>query len=127
MMTWGAFLGGMVKFLVEKLLGKKIELALNDRRRAARAFLRLHQLIGELVELSIQIEAGLGNPERDWPRSKGAWLFEIDQRASRLSNEFFALSDELMKVLEIYDPTLANALGNLAYVNVVRDAPYFEV
>lgn len=115
MVTWSGFIAKMVELLVAKIAGKKIDLALDDRKRAARTFLRLHHLLNELETITREIYSNIDNPDRDFPRMRGAWAYDVDRRVSDLSNDFFRLSDELEFALSIFDPILEQALSNLQY------------
>jgi hypothetical protein len=115
MVTWSGFIAKVVELLISKVVGKKIDLALDDRKKAARTFLRLHHLLNELEAITREIRSNIDNPNRDYPRMRGAWIHEIDERVANLSNDFFRLSDDLDMVLSFFDPVLQKALANLAY------------
>lgn len=42
-LAWAGFIGKLLQFCVEKLVGKKLELALDQKRRSAAAFLRMYK------------------------------------------------------------------------------------
>jgi DNA-binding Xre family transcriptional regulator len=52
MIVWQGLIGKMVGFLATKLLGKKIVLLLDDRKKAARAFVKLYNAITELEQVT---------------------------------------------------------------------------
>lgn len=101
MITWLGFIGNMVEFMATKLLGSRIDLTLDKKRKAARTFLRLHHILKELEAVTLEIHEKIGNPNRDYPLGNGAWLFNIDQEVTRLSNEFLHLALQLEDVLGI--------------------------
>jgi hypothetical protein len=113
--TWLGFIGKMVEFMATKLLGSSIDLSLDRKRKAARTFLRLHHILKELEAITLEIHEKIGDPNRDYPLGKGAWLFNIDQEVTRLSNEFLHLALQLEDVLGIYDLNLAASLNHLRY------------
>lgn len=115
MVTWSGFIAKMVELLISKVVGKKIDLAFDERKKAAKTFLRLHHLLNELEAITREICSNIDNPNRDYPRMRGAWIREIDERVANLSNDFFRLSDDLDIVLSFFDPILRQALANLMY------------
>lgn len=115
MVTWGGLIAKMVELLISKVVGKRIDLAFDERKKAARTFLRLHHLLNELEGITREILSNIDNPNRDYPRMRGAWIHEIDDRVANFSNDFFRLSDDLQMALSFFDPILEQALINLTY------------
>lgn len=115
MVTWGYLLAKMVITITTKLSIQKINSVFDEKKKAARAFMRLHYAIGELSSLTSRIHQEVGRADRDDGRVRGAWLHEIDQEISDISNDFFRISDKLQHVLEIYDPTLSQCVSHLYY------------
>lgn len=115
MVTWGGFIAKMVEFLVTKWAGRKIDLALDDKKRTAWMFLRLHHALKDLSKLTKSIYQEMDVQFRSDDRSNFAWLSEVDRSVSNLSNEFFRIGDQLDEALAIFDPVLHHALLHLTY------------
>lgn len=113
MILWLGVIGGMIKFMAEKLAGKRIDLALDQKRKAGRTFVRLHEILERLGELSKELSKDIDQSTIDG-RDREAWLFNLDEEMM-LSNEFLHLADGLHEVLRIFDPNLSVALNGLVY------------
>lgn len=114
MVTWLGFIGKMIEFMATKLMGKRIDLSLDQKRKAGRTFVRLHHILLELEEATKDLIQNIDKPMIDG-LAREAWLFNLDSDVSRLSNEFLNLTDKLHEVLNIFDPNLSLALSELRY------------
>lgn len=114
MILWLGVIGSMIKFMAEKLAGKRIDLALDQKRKAGRTFVRLHEILERLGELSDELSTNIDQPTIDG-REREAWLFNVDEEMTLLSNEFLHLADKFHEVLRIFDPNLSLALDGLVY------------
>jgi hypothetical protein len=114
MVVWLGFIGKMIGFLAGKLADKDIDLALDQKRKAARTFVRLHQILEELRGLSEELAENIDQPMIGG-RYRQDWLFDLDERITLLSNEFLHLTNKLHEVIKIFDPNLSMALCGLSY------------
>jgi hypothetical protein len=111
MTTVADFAANVTEFVLTKLIGRNIELFLDDRKRAARAFVALFQsleaLSNSIVPLEDQLESvASGNAKRLFAVQTEAAVkkIEIETRA------FFKSLDKLQAVIKIYDSTLSDTL-----------------
>jgi hypothetical protein len=114
MVTWLGYIGKLVELMATTLIGKRITLALDPKRRAGQTFIRLHYILGALTEVTEELTTNLDKPLVDGI-GREAWLFNVDEEITRLSNEFLHLTDKLHQTLEIFDPNLSLALSDLVY------------
>src|SRR6266481_1741235 len=114
MIGWINLLGRMVVFVVEKLATKKIDLLLDERRKAARQFLRLYHALADLeiltAELIVELRAMVD--ENDSGVSK-EWLTNVATAVDETSQRFLEATLGLHDVLEIFDPALAATVSGL--------------
>lgn len=113
MVTWGAFVAKMIEFAASKILGKELDFRFDEKKRAARTFLRLNQLVGELSKLTKKIIVEIDLEDRDNYRVEKAWLSDLDEDLRNISNDFFRVSSDLHELLEIFDPDLSVSLMQL--------------
>ena len=114
MVGWIEYLGRLITFVIEKVTGKKIDISLDDRRRAARKFMSLYHAISDLevlskevaVELRVMVQESNATVSRDWFRDISLAVDETSQR-------FLEATQGLRKVLEIFDPVLAATVSGL--------------
>jgi len=104
----------MISFVVEKLAGKKIELLLDERRKAARQFLRLYHALADLEvltkELIVELHAMI---KEDNPEVSREWLSNVTIAVDETSQRFLEASLGLRDVLEVFDPILAATVSEL--------------
>lgn len=114
MLTGQGLIGKFVDLLATKLIGKKIDLALDDRKRACRAFVELYYCVERLEDISDHFLEEL----KDIRESGNGWMV-VNSLAlhgssiSSLSQRFLDIGAELDRVVELYDPDLARAIGQL--------------
>jgi hypothetical protein len=102
--------------LLTKLIGKKIEIALDEKKKAARAFLNLFDLISclerSLTSLERQFENVVsGKQERLFAIEAGA---AIDQLQAG-TNSFIKSINQLESIIQIFDPDLAIILFGVRF------------
>ncbi|MGO9211163.1 MAG: hypothetical protein ACLPXM_15265 [Terriglobales bacterium] len=114
LLGWGGLIGRMISFTLEKLAGKKIDLAMDDRRKAARMFLRLYHAVSDLEVLSNEIIVELqAMSAEDNPTVSGEWLRDISIAIDETSERFLEATQKLREILEIFDPVLAITVSGL--------------
>jgi hypothetical protein len=113
---WLGFIGKLFQFCLEKVIGKKIDLAQDQRKRSATAFLRLYNSLQSLENLCatfLHIARPVVVGERKRLRNESFRV--LSQEADRASEEFLASAKDLIGALQIFDPTLALMLGQVQH------------
>lgn len=113
MLTSLGLVGKVIEFLVTTVSKKKLDLALDDRKRAAKAFIRLHEALLELETISVAFISyveGLKNG-----KNSKLYKVHIDRRflatLKPSAKEFFDSLRELTPTLSLYGPELSELLG----------------
>jgi hypothetical protein len=111
---WIGLIGRAIAFALEKIAGKKIELTMDQRRKAARIFLRLYHAVLDLELLSkeLMVELRAMANETD-PEISGEWLRNISYAIDETSERFLEATQGIRDVLIIFDPVLARTLSSL--------------
>src|SRR5688500_14602897 len=113
MLTGLGLVGKLVEFLATKLIGRKIDLSLDDRRRACRAFTELYHCVDRLEEITSiflnELELLQGGSAYDIINEYHNQSHSIES----VSRRFLEIKAELGWALEVFDPTLAAALEQL--------------
>ena len=114
MLGWVEYIGRILSFTIEKVAGKKIDLTLDDRRRAARKFLCLYHAVSDLESLSkeVAVELRAMIHEND-PTVSREWLRDISTAIDETSQRFLEATQGLLETLKIFDPTLARTVSGL--------------
>jgi hypothetical protein len=114
MIGWTELLGRMIAFIVEKVADKQIDLFLDDRRRAARQFLRLYHALCDLELLSKELVVELrAMAQSNDPEVSAEWIRNISDSAAEISQRFLEATSGLRDVLRIFDPILASTVSDL--------------
>jgi hypothetical protein len=121
MFTGQGLIGKLVELLATKLIGRKVDLALDDRRRACRAFTELYYCVERLEEItSIFLDEVdlIIEGMADVPAEGSAYyvineFYNQSHSIEAVSTRFMDIKSELGWAVEIYDPTLAAALDQL--------------
>lgn len=78
MLTGQGLIGKLVEFLAIKLVGRKIDLALDDKRRACRAFTELYYCVDRLEEITSifldQIDIFLNETDNATTNGNAYWV-----------------------------------------------------
>jgi hypothetical protein len=111
---WIEYIGRLINFAVEKISGKKIDLSMDERRRAARKFLALYQAVSDLELLcrELVIELRAMSEEQD-PTVSCHWLYDASCAIDETSQRFLEATHGLLETLKIFDPILANTVSGL--------------
>jgi hypothetical protein len=117
-LTGQGLIGKLVGFLATKLLGRRIDLALDERKRACRAFTELYYCLDRLEEITSIFLSEIDILLRETDDSKTAyWIINEFHNQSHsiesLSQRFFELGSELAWAIQLFDPTLAASVNQL--------------
>jgi hypothetical protein len=114
MITGAGFIGKLIEFLVIKLLGKRVDLAIDERKRACRAFLNLYESLSKLELIIGTIVSKLepvaqNNRERLYSR----WLDALSPQIDSTSIDLLRSIDSLGPIVSLFDPDLAAFFSRL--------------
>lgn len=114
MIGWLGFAGRLVQFCLEKVVGKKIDLRLDQKKSAATSFIRLHNSLQDLESICTQF-IGMLEPVANGKRKRlrADWVRRLSEATDKASGEFLATAKEIVHALEIFDPALALMLGQI--------------
>ena len=114
MVGWIEYIGRILSFTIEKVAGKKIDLTLDDRRKAARKFLCLYYAVSDLEILSKEVAVELRAiiQEKD-PTLSREWFRDISAAIDETSQRFLEATQGLLEILRIFDPVLADTVSSL--------------
>lgn len=114
MVGWIDLIGRFISFMLEKLAGRKIDLSFDERRKAARQFLRLYHAVSDLEVVTKELIVELRDmAEANDPTVPAEWLREVSIAVDETSQRFLEATQGLCEVLEIFDPVLALSVGSL--------------
>jgi hypothetical protein len=116
MLAWLDILSKTLEFVAQKLLGKRIDLSLDQKQKACRGFLEFYDLLFDLEDLAIEF-AHLIDPSthQDRPRRYSYRFAELADRAKALSDDFARKAEGLAVGISIYDPALFRAIGQIMH------------
>lgn len=138
MVTWVGVLGKILEFLVTKLAGKKIDLALDSKKHACKLFLDCYEAIIQLEDVTEELLREL-EPVVNGRKSRlyGSRMEPLSKKIDAASNIFFESTSKLGAAIAIYDPDLARMISRvqmgkgrallLASTLFDRERIYFEV
>ncbi|HMJ54624.1 MAG TPA: hypothetical protein VK540_21230 [Polyangiaceae bacterium] len=114
MVGWFGLVSKLLDFTLDKLVGKKLELAMDDKRKAARVFLGMYHALRDLEVLSMEILSEIEVMIReDDPSVSAEWLRNVSLALEGRSELFLDSSYGIRDVLSVIDPALANAVAEL--------------
>ena len=114
MVGWTSIIGKTISFVLEKIAGKKPNLCLDDRRKAARQLYGLYFAICDLEVLCKELIVELREmTESADPSVSAEWLSNISIAVDETSERFLEATQGLIDVLTIFDPVLAQAVSGL--------------
>lgn len=108
MITGEGLIGKLALFIGEKLIGHKLMLSLDEKKRACRAFVELYYCLDRLEELNNRLVQSLGYRE-----ILIGDLQLITPAIDTVSNRFLEIGGELYFALHLIDPTLAKTVGQI--------------
>jgi hypothetical protein len=115
MIYWQAVIGKMVEFMSTKLAAKWIDLRLDDKKRACRAFVKLYFAMEQLETITSELLKCLEEIEKGRDAYiRGGPLFDISKMVDTNSRMFLDGVSDLGQVLELYDPVLSAELVQLS-------------
>lgn len=114
MLTGQGLIGKLVYFLASKLIGKQLDLALNDKKRACRAFVELYYCVERLEDITGHFIEALDEVQH----SEDTWIL-VNQFAlhgpslDAVSRRFIDIGTELNRAVQLYNEDLADAVDQL--------------
>lgn len=116
MIPWQGFIAKLIDLMTDKLLGKQFDLALDEKKRACKVFVKLYFAMEHLEELTLELLMYM-EPVVEGKETTltSYFLPELSARLDANSQSFFEAVEHLGDVLELFDPDLAAALGSLSY------------
>ena len=111
MLTSGILIEKVFQFALDKLAGKALELRLDEKKRAAKAFLRLYESILDLEHCGTLFLAAI-QPVREGRKQRiyDHWVKDLSTAIDDASQEFLKSCSDVHRVMYIYDPPLATLL-----------------
>jgi hypothetical protein len=118
--TWVGFIGKLFEFALERIVGRKIDLGMDEKKQAARAFVRLYESM-EVLEKSAGEFLVAIQPIVDGKKVRiyKAWMSRLPRDINQGSAEFLSVIQEVRRVVRFYDVDLAVFLSDIL-VNKVR-------
>ncbi|HEY9116550.1 MAG TPA: hypothetical protein VIN11_01925 [Roseivirga sp.] len=114
MLTGQGLIGKLVYFLATKLIEKKLDLALDDKKRACRAFVELYYCTDKLEDITNEFLKELKRSKNELQGGGLPNLFALHGRSlDALSSRFLEIGAELHRAVELYDETLADTVDQL--------------
>lgn len=115
MIWWQAVIGKMVGFMSEKLASKWIDLTLDQKKRACKAFVKLYFAMENLEEITGELLKQLEEIQKGTEvRVSGGSLFYISDLVKTNTEVFLDSVRDLGAVLELFDPVLSAELVQLS-------------
>lgn len=114
MLTGQGLIGKLIEVVATKLVGRKIELSLDDRRRVCRAFTELYFCVERLEEITTLFLTEIDLATLDGNAFVIASEFYNQSHSiESVSQRFFEIGSELEWAIELYDPALAETVDQL--------------
>jgi len=115
MLIWQGVIGKMIGFMTSKLIGKRIDLALDEKKKAARAFVKLYFAMEQLEEITSRLIEHLENVQSgNEIYIRGGALLYISQMIDANTWVFLDSVEDLRRVIGLYDPVLSAELVQLS-------------
>jgi hypothetical protein len=117
MLTLTGLIGKIVELILSKVIGRQIDLALDEKRRAARAFVRFHESLNRLTSVLDEFLKYTQSflEERNF-HLRFSLIESHFERAKSASKEFLESLDQLGSILFLYDPTLGAMLSRISRI-----------
>ncbi|MDQ5827200.1 MAG: hypothetical protein M3441_23805 [Chloroflexota bacterium] len=116
MIAWAGLLGKILEFTATKLIGTRIDLALDDKKRAGSYFMRLYLSVSQLEIMVSEILSELQEViEIDGATLRSSWLASAPRDIAEASERFLNSFRELSSIIAIYDPDLSKAISSLQH------------
>lgn len=115
MLIWQGVIGKMIGFMATKLAGKRIDLALDEKKKAARAFVKLYFAMEQLEEITSRLIEHLEEIQKGKEiHIRGGALFYISRMIDANTWVFLDSVEDLGRVIDLYDPVLSAELVQLS-------------
>jgi len=116
MFVWVGLIGKLVELILSKIVGKRLDLKLDERKRAAKAFLEFHEALAKLEMVAHDfLRAVHPAVVGEKPRLYRAPFDAIARDADAASRAFVDSFRALHQVIRIYDPKLALLLAGISH------------
>jgi hypothetical protein len=116
MFVWVGLIGKLVELILSKIVGKCLDLKLDERKRAAKAFLEFHEAVAKLEMVARDfLRAVHPAVVGEKPRLYRAPFDAIARDADAASRAFVDSFRELHQVINIYEPKLALLLCGISH------------
>lgn len=118
MLTWMGFVGKLIDLLINKLAGKKIDLALDEKKKAAKAFVRFHEAVVELEQTLANLLTYIETFKEN--RNTKIHMSQMGRRVTgnlnKASVEFVESLKDLGEVIYFYDYDLALLFAEIFFM-----------
>lgn len=118
-LTWMGFIGKLIEFMATKLIGKRLDLALDKKKKACKTFLefldsfsRLESLFDQFVKYVESLVAGRNS------HIYKAHLEKFTSELSDASKDFLKNLEAVGKVVYLYDPNLTRLFSRVMRVKL---------
>ncbi len=114
MFALAGFIGQLADFILKKVLGNRLDLTLDKKMRAAKAFLHFYDALIQIESVSfefLKLIQPVVNGEQ--VRLFRAPFDQIAKEADKATQQFVKSFQELHEVVGIYDPALYIMLGDI--------------
>ncbi|MDX2215796.1 MAG: hypothetical protein SFY66_21210 [Oculatellaceae cyanobacterium bins.114] len=115
MLGWLGFLGKLVEFSITKIAEKKLDLALDQRKQAAKSFLSLYESLEQLeqaaIEFIYQSQNGLASENKRVLYRVP--IVRISKDIDNASTIFFKSFNDLRQIISLYDEELHKMLWGI--------------
>lgn len=115
MLIWQGVIGKMIGFMASKLAGKRLDLALDEKKKAAKAFVKLYFAMQQLEEITARLIEDLEEIQNGKEfYIRGGTLLSISQMIDANTWVFLDGVEDLGEVIDLYDPVLSAELVQLS-------------
>jgi hypothetical protein len=116
MFVWVGLIGKLVELILSKIVGKHLDLRLDERKKAAKAFFEFHEALAKLEMVSHDfLKAVHPTVVGEKQRLYRAPFNAIARDADAASRSFVDSFRELHQVIKIYDPKLTLLLSGISH------------
>jgi hypothetical protein len=112
MLTWTGFIANLLNFAATKLLGRTIDVALDKKSRAAKAFYSLYRSLDEvqgIIRSVIAVLDAASNSKKPIIFSQD--IIKLAPKIKKVSEDFIKCLDPAISAIQIYDPKLSYLLS----------------
>ena len=116
LLTWVGFIGRLIELLVVKVAGKKIDLTLDRKKKAAQVFVSLYDAVLFLETVTGQFLRNI-QPVVDGRKFRiySFWIKDLSSEIEDASVRFLSGLNAVLPVIEFYDPNLTALLSEIRH------------